>query len=136
MTATFESFLPTLEAPDPALGFEVGLRHVVVGMARGLADDEFRRFLPVLLGAAMQADALDDLRRRISGGQRELLVGMLVRGIDEGLLPADLDADEAALLLLGPIILAALDRDRTFDAGLGGRVVDHFLQGVGARPVP
>ncbi|MEV4614296.1 TetR/AcrR family transcriptional regulator [Kitasatospora sp. NPDC049258] len=129
-----------LEAPPPQLcGGSV--QDELVGMVeymrrRGLA----KRSRWVLKSALGQLHDWPELRavyqERVVKPRRELIRTIVRRGIDEGVLRADLDIELVCEVLIGPILLRTIlwDDAPLDDPELARKMVDAVLNGVGAAP--
>ena len=91
------------------------------------------QIMPRLIGdAADNPEIMDRYRERTLRPRRELMLGVLKRGVDEGLIRPDLDPEDLCDMLVGPVFNRVL---KCGAAGVGGKeyatlVVDTVLAGV------
>ncbi|MEU9126648.1 TetR-like C-terminal domain-containing protein [Kitasatospora sp. NPDC048540] len=140
MEALLVDVVARLEAPPPQLtGGSV--HDDLVGMVdymrkRGLA----KRSRWVLKSALGQMNDWPELRaiyqERVVKPRRELVRTIVRRGVDEGVLRADLDQELVCEVLIGPILLRTIlwDDAPLDDPGLAHKMIDAVLNGVGAHP--
>ena len=96
------------------------------------------KIFPRLLSAgADNPELMRRYREQVLDPRRARFVAVLQRGVDEGLLRADLDLGYAVDLLVGPMAYRNLIRN---DPGpgpeLAGRIVDDILLALAPRPAP
>ena len=124
-----ETCAPTLQTPDPALGFENAVRGVVEQARAALNDPEWARVIPALLLLKAHQSEIADLEERIGRHQDETLDAIVALGVAEGRLPADADTEELAAQLIGPLVFAHLTGRPRVTKAFAERVVDSFLRG-------
>jgi len=118
---------PDLVDPDPALGVEGGLREIAHRIGAMLNDPEWARVLPALLMLKTHAHGIADLEKRMEERQNEVVISLIRRGVEEGLLRPDAECPEASAVLVGPLFFAQLTGSVPIDAGFVERTVDRFL---------
>ncbi len=128
LVAVIENCAPNLVAPDPALGFEHGLRMLVSQVRQALADPEWARVIPALLLLKSHQAGIADLEERLGDRQDQTLASIVAQGITEGVLPADIDVEQVAALLFGPLVFAHLTGRPPVTDDLAQRIVDGFLR--------
>lgn len=133
LLSVIENSAPHIEAPDPALDFEAALRELMRALARTLADPDWARVVPALLALRNQEHGIAALEQRIEERQDDAFESVLQRGVAEGRLEPDFDLDQAAALLVGPLLYASLMCKPDPDEAFADRVVDAFL-GSNASP--
>ncbi|WP_431678272.1 TetR/AcrR family transcriptional regulator [Kitasatospora sp. KL5] len=117
------------------------VRDELVGMIdymrrRGLA----KRSRWMLKSALSQMNTWPELRQayqeQVVRPRRELARAIVRRGIDEGVLRADLDVELVCEIVIGPILLRTVlwDEAPLDDPELAEQMVDAVLNGVGAQP--
>ncbi|MCU0268614.1 MAG: TetR/AcrR family transcriptional regulator [Acidimicrobiales bacterium] len=98
------------------------------------------RILPSLLDAAQRDPEVADLQDRIHDERDVPIRTVLELAQLRGDLPAGIDVDDAADLLLGPLMLRTLLTRESLDDAFVALVVDTVLRGLGvevvARPEP
>ncbi|MFJ1702150.1 TetR/AcrR family transcriptional regulator [Kitasatospora sp. NPDC088346] len=140
MEALLVDVVARLEAPAPQLTGGT-VREELVGMVeymrkRGLA----KRSRWVLKSALGQMNDWPELRatyqERVVKPRRELVRTIVRRGIDEGVLRADLDMELVCEVVIGPILLRSIlwDDAPLDDPDLARQMIDAVLNGVGAGP--
>ena len=128
LIAVIEDCAPALEAPDPALGFEHGVRSLVEQIRTTLNDPEWARIMPVLLHLKTHQEAIADVEQRMEHRQDETFEGVLALGVQEGVIATDDDPAEIAAQLIGPLVFAALTGKPPLSEAFAERVVDSFLR--------
>lgn len=102
---------------------------IVAATVSALTNPKDGRVVRVLLSALARSDEpVSRLRRRLVEARRNELREVLARGATRGELRADIDADTAAGLLLGPVYYRVVLTGRPADADFAERVVDAFLR--------
>jgi hypothetical protein len=96
------------------------------------------RLFPRLVSAsADNPELMDSYRRQVLAPRRLAFAAALQRGIDEGLVRADVDLEHAVDLLVGPMAYRNLIRtDPPPGPELAARVVDDVLVALAPRPAP
>lgn len=90
--------------------------------------------LPSLAGERAHDPALSEVLDPVLKGRRRPLIEVLRRGVERGELPADLDLDLAADLVVGPIAVRLFFTGSRFSPRLVGPLVDLALEGLRHRP--
>jgi len=124
--------VPQLSAPAPDLAFEPALREVVRTFVAVFEDPEWVRVQPAVLLLKLTEESIACVQRDIHDQQRAIFAEIVGRGIAEGVLPDDIDLDELAAHLIGPIFFAQVNGAPPVDAAFGDRVVDRCLAWAGA----
>lgn len=119
--------MPDVAPPPPGLGFEASLRALVVAVASTLAEPEWAGILPALISLRRQVPQLAELADSDRDAKTEVLTDVLMRGVDEGVLPDDLDPRLVANLLLGPVVLAVLTGQEAEAIAVGELAVERFV---------
>jgi AcrR family transcriptional regulator len=130
----FSHCAPDLEVPDPALSFEDALRAFVGSIVTHFADPQWARIVPALLMLKAHALGVEDLEKRLEKNQSDAAAAVLKRGIDEGVLRAGLDVEEALAHLVGPVLFAQLTGSVALDHAFANRTVDVFLAAYADDP--
>jgi hypothetical protein len=103
-------------------------------LAASLGESETGATFRALIGNGHLDSAFGErFRSEYVGAQCRRNRGMLERGIERGLLPADLDVDVEADQLVGPLFYRALITREPLDKGFVDRLVDGFLARVRSR---
>ena len=123
-----ETCAPTLETPDPALGFEHAVRAVVDQAYTALNDPEWARVIPALLLLKAHQSEIADLEERIGKHQDQTFETIIAIGVSEGRFPADADIEELAAQLIGPLVFAHLTGRPRVTKSFAKRVVEAFLR--------
>lgn len=127
----FETFhvqmVPSIEDLSPRERVRSLVRHV----AEVFVDSTFSVCIPALIEGAERDDRLRSFHHEYSAERRQGLIDVIAEGVASGDFPADLDADLAALALLGPIIYCRLMSGEPFDPDRANDLVDIVL----GRPV-
>jgi AcrR family transcriptional regulator len=130
VASVFEHMAPTLDPPDPSLGFEDSLRQLVGRLAEIMSDERWRRVLPAFMQLKMHHGNIAEVEQRISSEQLGVCGGVLQRGVAAGLIDPDADPQVLVTLLMGPVLMAGLTGAPVMDAAFVDAVVDHFLAGA------
>src|SRR5690606_4842018 len=93
------------------------------------SDDHWLRLLPPLIESARLDRQLQDLKDERYGRQLTTITDLIQRGIDDGVLRADLDVVVASLELCGPLLAAVMLGDLALDERLADALTDNFLDG-------
>lgn len=131
----FADCMPSLEpAPDDVAAVDA-LRAMVRQMARSFADPGWQRLLPALILLKERSEAMAHLNDEMRERQRELATEVFRRCVEEGVLdPAVLDEpDRTGLLLVGPLVAAALVGEDGLDDAFVAEVVERFVRGHSPR---
>lgn len=120
--------IPSTPQLDPTQGFERCLRDFVTGIAAHFTDPEWRRILPALMTLKQYLPEVDDLTDNDRDAKIESLHTVLEQGIREGRLPADVDAHDVAMTLVGPLMMCSLlGHDPEAVLGVGEYTIERFL---------
>lgn len=118
-----ENATPDLSHGTPREKLERVLRHV----AEVVADSPFSTCLPALIDAAERDPALRRFHHGFQGEVRKPLVALLAAGVASGDFPAHLDAELAALALLGAIFFRRLMTRERFAPAQAGALIDSMI---------
>ncbi|MDG9675367.1 TetR/AcrR family transcriptional regulator [Micromonospora sp. DH14] len=108
---------------------------LLVGAVGTNVDPRAAKIMPCLVPAVNRTPDQYQLYQNIIEPRRQLMREVLRRGIDEGVLRADIDVEVTMALLTGPMLIQRVlqwnpDLD---DKDLPERVVDAVLEGIRAR---
>ncbi|MFI6780501.1 TetR/AcrR family transcriptional regulator [Micromonospora sp. NPDC050276] len=108
---------------------------LLVGAIGKNVDPRAAKIMPCLAPAANRSSDQFQLYQNIISPRRQLMREVLRRGIDEGVLRADIDVEVTMALLTGPMLIQRVlqwnpDLD---EQSLPERVVDAVLEGIRAR---
>jgi AcrR family transcriptional regulator len=123
----FGQFSLGIALPPRNLPPQERVRQVVRGMAVTLATPAWRRALPALLGAGMHRHNLAAVHDRIEAHQARVVSTVVADAIADGALPAETDRGEAVMVLLGPLLMAALMQPDLLTARFADRLVDRLF---------
>ena len=129
LLAVFESCAPNPPTFDTSLPYADGLRAFVRSITELLNDPQWARLIPVLLMLKHHEGGIAALEGRLDDRQRDAVAVAMQRGVDEGVLRADLDVDEATAHLVGPLLFAPLTGALELTPAFADRTVDVFLAG-------
>lgn len=125
--------VPDVAAPADGLSFEAALRQLVRDLAGVLASPDWRAIMPALIMLQQHMPELARIAHDDRTEKFDILGAVLQRGVDEGVLPAGLDHELVARVLIGPIFFAVVS-GHADDVDLAGAVdatadfvVDRFL---------
>lgn len=121
------SNMPQPVDPDPSLDFEDALRALVGALAETLADPEWARILPALISLKQTMPELQELTDSDTEEKLDVLSRVLRVGVDEGVLPDDIDVHLVAHVLIGPLVFATLGGQHDDLAAIADFGVDRFL---------
>ncbi|MFP5488857.1 MAG: TetR/AcrR family transcriptional regulator, partial [Acidimicrobiia bacterium] len=122
--------VPDVEPPAAHLSFADALRQLVRNLAEVLRDPEWRAIMPAMVSLQQHLPELADVFHDDQHEKFEILADVLARGADEGAIPADVDTELAAHVLIGPLVFAVLSgRDGIDD--VVDYTVDRFLASYG-----
>jgi AcrR family transcriptional regulator len=123
----FETFhqemVPSIETGSCRERVERLVRHV----AEVVVDSTFSICIPALIEGAERDPRVRDFHHRYSAARRQALIDVIAEGVSSGEFPTHLDAELAALALLGPIFYRRLMSNEPFDPGRTGQLVDMVL---------
>lgn len=128
------------EQPEPVSG--VGVRDELVALLetvrRKSASSVAGRVFPHLLSAGVENPQLmERYRQQVLEPRRRRFLAVLQRGIDEGLIRADVDVQHAADLLVGPMVYRNLIRTEPLPGpDLAARIVDDVLLALAPQEHP
>jgi len=128
LVSVIESCAPAIPMPDPDIDVVDALRGIVHAMADALNDPEWARVLPALLMLKNHESGIAAMNDRLEHEQEMALNVLLERASSEGVLRADLDTQEAATMLVGPLLFAHLTDSVKLDEAFVDRAVDNFLK--------
>jgi len=119
--------IPTVTEADLSEGFETALRWYVSDAASTLADPEWSRIIPAMMSLQITMPEVAACIETDRTSKTAVLRKLLAAGVEQAVLPADVDAEMASRILFGPLIYCALlgDRERLGDVAV--EVVDRFL---------
>ncbi len=126
-----EAVASLTEQPDPVVG--AGVRDELVSLLEVLrrkSDSSLAgKIFPRLLGASAEnPELMRRYREQVLDPRRRRFLDVLQRGIDEGLVRADVDLEHAADLLIGPMAYRNLIRnDPPPGPELAAQIVDDVL---------
>ena len=129
LLAVFESCAPNPPSLDTSLPYAEGLRAFVRGITELLNEPQWARMIPVLLMLKHHEGGIAALEGRLEDRQRDAVAAAMQRGVDEGVLRADLDVDQAAAHLIGPLLFAHLVGAVALTPAFADQTVDVFLAG-------
>ncbi|QGG93938.1 TetR/AcrR family transcriptional regulator [Actinomarinicola tropica] len=87
-----------------------------------------------LVGAAEHDPELADMRQAFARARSEPMRGLIVRGIERGELPADVDVEVLLASLVGPIFYLRLARGEAVPGHWPADIVDAVLTAHGSAP--
>jgi AcrR family transcriptional regulator len=128
LLSVIESCAPDIPMPDPDADVVDAMREVVHAMAEALNDPEWARVLPALLMLKNHESGIAAMNDRLEHEQEMALNTLLTRAAAEGVLRADLDAQDAVTMLVGPLLFAHLTDSVKLDKDFVDRAVDNFLK--------
>jgi len=118
--------VPDVAPPDCELGFESALRALVHSLAAVLREPEWRAIMPAMVSLQQQFPELSDVLHEDRSEKFHILADVLARGAQEGAIPADVDTELAAHVLIGPVVFAVLSGRDELDP-IVDYAVDRFL---------
>lgn len=126
------------EQPEPAgdLGVRDELVALLEAIRRKSSSSLAARIWPRLVGESVDnPDLMSSYREQVLLPRRARFAAVLRRGLDEGLLRADLDVEHAIDLLIGPMAYRnMLSAAAPPGPDLAARIVDDVLAGLAASP--
>ena len=123
-----ETCAPTLDTPDPALGFEHAVRAIVDQACAALNDPEWARMIPALLLLKAHQSDIAKLDERLGRHQDQTLEAIVAMGVVEGRLREGADIEEIGAQLVGPLVFAHLKGRPRVTKAFAQRVADAFLR--------
>jgi AcrR family transcriptional regulator len=122
--------LETMKRPLPP-PTEGSARERIVALLEALVDtlgeSRWSRCMPALIDAAARDETVQRFHRQFVAARRQVMVGLIVEGIDAGELAADLDPLLTSELLAGPIFYRRLMTGEPFPPSLARQIVDLVL---------
>jgi AcrR family transcriptional regulator len=128
LLSVIESCAPAMPTPDPDRDVVEALREIVYAMADALNDPEWARVLPALLMLKNHESGIAAMNDRLEHEQEKTLSILLDRAVAEGVLRPDVDTQEAATMLVGPLLFAHLTESVKLDRAFVDRALDNFLR--------
>ncbi|MGH1503192.1 MAG: TetR/AcrR family transcriptional regulator [Acidimicrobiales bacterium] len=119
--------MPVLPEIDLATGFVDAFRAVITALGDQACDPEWQRILPALFVLKHQTAEIERLAEAEREEQEQVLETVLQLGVDEGLLPADLEIELVVHQLVGPVLFAAMVEGGDLPARVAAAVSDDFL---------
>ncbi|WP_051062695.1 TetR/AcrR family transcriptional regulator [Ilumatobacter nonamiensis] len=119
--------IPALTQPNLTDGFESALRWYVNDGAATLADPEWSRIIPAMMSLQVTMPAVAACIEIDRTSKTATLRTIVDLGIEEGILPADIDVEMASRILFGPLVYSSLLGDQDQLDKLAVEVVDRFL---------
>lgn len=121
------------ERPDPELGFEAALRSLIASAARSFGAPEWVKIFPSVASLRTSIPELDAFFEADIADKKRALEEVLSLGVAEGVVDPGFEADNAASLLIGPLIFGALTLPNGGDSvdclrRLGDHAVDCFIK--------
>ncbi len=118
-------------APDLASGSPRDkLTRIIRHVAEIAAASPFSTCLPAMIDAAERDPALRRFHHQFQAAARRPLIALIASGIASGDFPAELDAELAALALLGAIFFRRLMTDKPFDPAQAGALIGTVIGAV------
>jgi AcrR family transcriptional regulator len=127
LVSVIENCAPSIDPPDPSLGFEGGLRLVAREFYNTMTDPEWARIIPALLLLKAHQASIAEVEERLGSRQDETLDILLRAGIDEGYLTPDTTVEDLAAMLIGPLMFAHLTGRPDLTPEFADRIVDGLL---------
>lgn len=122
------SNMPHPVEPDPSLGFEASLRALVTSVATTLRDPEWARILPAMISLKQTMPELQELSDSDNEDKLAVLSRVVRLGVDEGVLPDDIDVHLVAHVLIGPIVFATISGQHDDLTAIADYSLERFLQ--------
>ncbi len=114
---------------SPSAGGTVRERIIalLVQIATGLADSAWSSCLPAIIDAAERDSEILAIHRRLALERRQVLVDLLVEGVETGEVAADVDLFVLAECLIGPLVIRRLLLHEPFDPAGVPALVEQVL---------
>lgn len=128
------SNVPDMEVPDLSDGFARALRVLVRQFAEALADPEWARIMPAMLALKHQIPEMAELTTADHHHQLAVLRAVLDQGVEEGRLPAGLDPETVASVLIGPLVFSCVRDFSDKLPDLADYVADRFIASYASAP--
>ena len=110
---------------------EGSARERIVALLEALVDtlgeSRWSRCMPALIDAAARDETVQRFHRQFVAARRQVMVGLIVEGIEAGELAPDLDPVLTSELLAGPIFYRRLMTGEPFPPSLARQIVDLVL---------
>lgn len=103
------------------------LARILVHVADVVADSPFGVCLPAMIDAAERDPALRTFHHRFQAAARQPTIALIAAGIASGDFPGHLDAEQAAIALLGAIFFRRLMTERPFAPEEVGALLDTVI---------
>lgn len=125
----FHHCAPLLDLPAEDEPFEQALRTLAYSLTEMLAEPSWKRLMPAIMLLKAEMGTMAELDHELKEQQFEVMVSVLQRGIDEGLLRPDAldDVNVTITLFAGPLLMAGLTETVPLDRAFADLTVDHFL---------
>jgi AcrR family transcriptional regulator len=135
LAAVVESCLPRLAPPAAGATFRQALDGLVDDVTALTADQHWRWIFPALAQLRGSTEVLAGVDEVATAQQMEVFRAVFALGVEEGALPQDAlgRPDVTAMLLVGPLVTAAMSRDEPIDPALAARAREQFLAGQALR---
>jgi AcrR family transcriptional regulator len=121
--ASHETMVPDSETGTARERTERLVRHV----AEVVVDSTFSRCIPALIEGAARDPRLREFHHRYSAERRQSLIAVIEEGAAGGEFPADIDAELAALALLGAVFYGRLMAAQPFEPARARELVNAVL---------
>jgi AcrR family transcriptional regulator len=122
--------LETMKRPVPP-PTEGSARERIVALLEALVDtlgeSRWSRCMPALIDAAARDETVQRFHRQFVAARRQVMIGLIVEGIEAGELAPDLDPVLTSELLAGPIFYRRLMTGEPFPPSLARQIVDLVL---------
>lgn len=130
--------VPDLEQPDLTLGFTAALRAHVASLVETLIDPEWSRIIPAMMALRTTMPDLAAVVESDRDVKAGALAAILDLGVAEGFDVGDVDAHDAMMLLVGPLVFASILGEQDRLPALADQVVDRFIDSAraGTRTAP
>lgn len=127
------SNIPDIEPPDLGAGFASALRQLVGSAADAFGDPNWSRIFAAITSLRLSMPELESFLQSDTAAKKVTLTEILDLGVAEGVLPGPLDVDDAANMLVGPLVFAAVaggDEARSPErlSRLADHVVERFIE--------
>lgn len=123
LLTVLETSIPRLTPPPPEADYATAIRAVTDQLITLFNDPDWTRVMPALMTLRAHVDDVAVIDERMHDEQDAVARGVLQRGIDEGVLRADLDPTEAAATWVGPLLFAQVAGTLPLDDALAEHVV-------------
>ncbi|WP_406306727.1 TetR/AcrR family transcriptional regulator [Streptomyces sp. NBC_00885] len=131
-----EFSVPLADVPE-GVSLREDLESVLQALHDWLTDPHVATILPDLTAEAVRNPALAEaIRTTIGEPRRALGTAVLLRAVERGELPADLELELALDLLAAPVYWRLSVRHAQLEPDYFDRLVEHLLRALDARPTP